>query len=164
IYAGCTVVASFIMLSVGHHVDHTSVKRVTGLTVLALACSNFVLGFANHISLLVIAIIGLRLSGQGLLSHISLTIISKYYVKDRGKALSISALGYSIGEALLPVLISLIILWYNWRVGAIFTGVCLLLYLIKLKFTNLDHFNKQLTQRNNPSALKLIKEYKNLIF
>ncbi len=164
IYAGCTVAASFIMLSVGHHVDHTSVKRVAGLTVLALACSNFILGFTNHISLLIIAIIGLRLSGQGLLSHISLTIISKYYAKDRGKALSIAALGYSVGEALLPVIISLIVVWHNWRIGAIITGVGLLLYLIKLKFTNLDHFNAQLSQHNNPSALKLIKEYKNLIF
>ena len=164
IYAGCTVTASFIMLSVGHHVDHTSVKRVAGLTVLALACSNFILSFTNHILLLIIAIIGLRLSGQGLLSHISLTIISKYYSKDRGKALSIAALGYSVGEALLPVLVSLVIVWYNWRIGAIITGVGLLLYLIKLKFTDLNHFNEQLSQKNNPSALKLIKEYKNLIF
>src|SRR5690606_36764477 len=151
------------MLSVGHHVDHTSVKRVTGLTVLALACSNFVLGFTYHISLLIIAIIGLRHSGQGLLSHISLTIVSKYYVKDRGKALSIAALGYSVGEALLPVIISLIVVWHNWRIVAIITAIGLLLYSIKLKFTNLDHFNKQLSQRNNPSALKLIKEYKNFI-
>ena len=164
IYAGCTVIASFIMLYVGHHVDHTSVKRVTGLTVLALACSNFILGFTNHISLLIIAIIGLRLSGQGLLSHISLTIISKYYTKDRGKALSIAALGYSVGEAVLPVLISLVTVWYNWRIGAIITGVGLLLYLIKLKFTNLDHFNEQLSEHSKSSGLKLIKDYKILLF
>ena len=164
IYAGCTVVASFIMLTVGHHVDHVSVKKVTGLTILGLAISNLTLGFSNHILLLIISIIGLRLTGQGLLSHISLTIISKYYDKDRGKALSISALGYSVGEALFPIMISALILWYNWRTAAIVSGIFLVLYLIKLKFTNLDHFNKQLIQSKKASAWQVLKNYKNLVF
>ncbi len=164
IYAGCTMLASFIMLTVGHHVDHVSIKRVTGLTILGLAVSNLILGFSNHISLLIISIIGLRLTGQGLLSHISLTIISKHYNKDRGKALSIAALGYSIGEAIFPILISSLIVWYNWRIATIIIGIGLILYLIKLKFTNLEHFNKQLLKSKKTSIWELIKNYKNLIF
>lgn len=163
IYAGCTVIASFIMLTVGHHVDHVSVKKVTAFTVLGLAISNLILGFSNNIVLLIISIVGLRLTGQGLLSHISLTIISKYYDKDRGKALSISALGYSVGEAIFPILISLLIFWYNWRVATIVTGIGLSLYLIKLKFTNLDHFNKQLTIKKT-SSKELVRNYKSLLF
>jgi len=93
------IVASLIMLTVGHMVDHISIKKVSFLTIIGLALSSILLGFSYHIVFLFIALIGLRLSGQGFLSHISMTIISKYYDKNRGKALSISSLGYSMGEA-----------------------------------------------------------------
>ncbi len=164
IYAGCTLAASFIMLTVGHTVDHKGVKKVTAYTILSLALSCILLGFSYHIGLLFIALIGLRLTGQGLLSHISMTIISKYYNENRGKALSISSLGYSVGEAVFPVIIALVISWFDWRMAAIGSGVALLLYLIRLKFTKLDHFDRQLTAEGKPSTLSLMKNYKEIVF
>ncbi|WP_424492981.1 MFS transporter [Salinimicrobium sp. GXAS 041] len=164
IYASCTLAASFIMLTVGHTVDHKSVKKVTAYTIICLAFSCILLGFSYHIGLLFIALTGLRLTGQGLLSHISMTIISKYYDKNRGKALSISSLGYSVGEAVFPVIIALVISWFDWRMAAIGSGVALLLYLIRLKFTKLDHFDKQLTGEGRPSTLSLMRNYKEIVF
>ena len=164
IYAGCTFAASFIMLTVGHTVDHKPVKKVTGFTILALAISSIILGFSYHIAFLFVALIGLRLTGQGLLSHISMTIISKYYDKNRGKALSISSLGYSVGEAVFPIVIALIISWFDWRVAAVVSGVALLLYLIRLKFTDLEHFDRQLSGEGKPSPFSLMKDYKEIVF
>jgi MFS family permease len=164
IYAGCTLAASFIMLTVGHTVDHKPVKKVTGFTILALAISSIILGFSYHVAFLFVALIGLRLTGQGLLSHISMTIISKYYDKNRGKALSISSLGYSVGEAVFPIVIALIISWLDWRVAAIVSGVALLLYLIRLKFTDLSHFDRQLSVEGKPSPFSLMKDYKEIVF
>lgn len=162
IYAGCTVISSVVMLTVGHLVDHKPAKYVTGLTILGLAFSCILLGFSYHIAFLFIAIVGLRLTGQGLLSHISMTVISKYFDKNRGKALSISSLGYSMGEAIFPLLIAFIIAWFDWRVATIASGIGLLLYLLRLKFTNLDDFDKQLSTLGRPSTLSLIKDYKNV--
>ena len=164
IYAGCTLAASFIMLTVGHTVDHKPVKNVTAFTILCLALASILLGFSYHIVFLIIALIGLRLTGQGLLSHISMTIISKYYDKNRGKALSISSLGYSVGEAVFPIAISLIIAWFDWRTAAIVSGGALLLYLIRLKFTDLAAFDEQLTETGKPSTFSLLKDYKNVVF
>ena len=164
IFAICTIVASFIMLSVGHMVDHKSIKKVTFYTIIGLAMSSILLGISYHIAFLFIALIGLRLTGQGLLSHISMTIISKYYDENRGKALSISSLGYSMGEAFFPLVIALIIGWFDWRVAAIGSGVALLLYLLRLKYTNLIDFDKQLSTEGRPSSLSLIKDYKKVIF
>lgn len=163
IYAACTIAASVIMLTVGHTVDHKPVKKVTGYTITALALSSIILGFSYNIALLFIALIGLRLTGQGLLSHISMTVISKYYDKDRGKALSFSSLGYSMGEAILPIIISSLIAFFNWRVAAITSGVFLLMYLFRLKNTNLLAFNRQLSQEGRPSTLSLLKDYKGVI-
>ncbi|MDT0690095.1 MFS transporter [Salegentibacter sp. F188] len=164
IYAACTVAASVIMLTVGHTVDHKPAKKVTAFTVACLAISSIILGFSYHIAFLFIALIGMRLCGQGLLSHISMTIMSKRFIENRGKALSISSLGYSMGEAVFPVIIASIIAYFDWRIAAIVSGVALLLYLIRLKFTNLGEFDQDLSAEGRPSTFSLLKDYKNVIF
>ena len=158
IYAGCTVISSVIMLSIGHTVDHISIKKVTFFTVLTLACCCILLGFSYHLGFVFIALVGMRLCGQGMLSHISFTILSKYFDKDRGKAISFSTLGFSIGEAILPLIIVSVISFYDWRVAMIGSGILLLIYLIRLKFTNLSHFNSQLN-RFKPSSKSLYKDF-----
>lgn len=164
IYAGCTVVASMIMLSIGHTVDHIPVKKVTAITIVGLALSSILLGFSYNMAFLVIALTGLRLTGQGFLSHISMTVVSKYFITNRGKALSFSSLGYSMGEAIFPLLISFVIAWFDWRMAAISSGIFLLLYLIRLSLTDLRGFDEQLSAEGKPSTLNLIRDYKDVIF
>lgn len=163
IYAACTLTASVIMLTVGHTVDYKPVKKVTTYTILGLAFSCILLGFSYHLAVLFIALTGLRLAGQGLLSHISLTVISKYFDKNRGKALSVSSLGYSMGEGIFPLLIAFIIGWFDWRIALISSGVLLLLYLIRLKIINLKEFDKQLDPGGRLPALELARNYKEVI-
>ncbi|AFU70407.1 permease, MFS superfamily [Psychroflexus torquis ATCC 700755] len=162
IYAICTVAASFIMLTVGHTVDHISVKKVTTFTVLCLAFSSILMGLSYHIAFIFIGLIGLRLTGQGMLSHISMTILSKFYDENRGKAISFSTLGFSSGEIVLPLLLTLFIGWFNWRWAMIGSGILLILYLIRLYFTDLTHFNKQLS-KGRPSSLSLIKDFGSIV-
>lgn len=162
IYAGCTVISSIIMLSIGHTVDHISVKKVTFFTVFILACSCILLGFSHHLALVFLALVGMRLCGQGMLSHISFTILSKYFDRDRGKAISFSTLGFSIGEAILPLIIVSIIAYFDWRTAMLGSGALLFLYLIRLKFTDLSHFNKQLNT-TKPSSKSLYKDFFEII-
>lgn len=164
IYAGCTVAASFIMLTVGHTVDHKPVKKITAYTVIGLALSSILLGFSNNLIFLILAITGLRLTGQGLMTHISMTIISKQFIADRGKALSFSSLGFSMSEAVFPLLVAFLISWFNWRVAAISSGVFLLLYLLRLKFTRLESFDEKLSRQEKPSTWSLLKDYKSVVF
>ncbi|GGG27666.1 MFS transporter [Christiangramia forsetii] len=164
IYAIATVTSSVIMLSVGHMIDHKPVKKITALTVAGLAVSSFLLGISHlSIAILIIALIGLRLTGQGLMSHISLTVMSRHYELDRGKALSIASLGYAIGEAIFPICISSLILWYDYEIAAMASAAFLFLYLIRLYFSDLTHFDKGLELATKPSAKSLMKEYKSLL-
>lgn len=162
IYAICTVLASFIMLTVGHTVDHISVKKVTAFTIICLAFSSILMGISYHLALVFISLVGLRLAGQGMLSHISMTILSKFYDKNRGKALSFSTLGFSSGEIVLPLLLAFFIAWFDWRWSLIGSGILLLLYLIRLYFTDLNHFNKQLSV-GRPSSSSLVKDFGSII-
>ncbi len=162
IYAICTVLASFIMLTVGHTVDHISIKKVTAYTIVGLALSCILMSVSYSLILVFVSLVGLRLAGQGMLSHINMTILSKFYDKNRGKALSFSTLGFSSGEMILPFLLTFLISWLNWRWAMMVSGLLLISYLLRLYFTNLDDFNKQLSI-GRPSSLSLLKDFGNII-
>jgi MFS family permease len=57
----------------------------------------------------------LRQFGQGLTSHSGLTSIARYHANDRGKAIALAAIGFAIGEALLPLLALFAIAKWGWR-------------------------------------------------
>src|SRR5690625_7549119 len=79
-----------------------------------LLFASTMMAFSWHISMLFISLILLRLSGQGLSSHTAQATMAKYYDMERGKALSISSLGYPLGEALLPSLIEVLLAYFHW--------------------------------------------------
>lgn len=137
-YALATVTASLILLRFGHIIDERPVRPFTYKTIALLMFSCVGLGFVWHPYMLFIVLIGLRLGGQGLMSHISMSVMSRNFVKNRGKALSLSTLGYSMGEMTFPVLIGLIIAFTGWRFGAIFGAVILLFYMLSLRWVRIE--------------------------
>jgi MFS family permease len=78
-----------------------------------MAC--LILSLAPNVPLLFLGILGLRLTGQGLLSLTASTTMARVFDEGRGKALSISGLGYPLGEGLLPVAVVLLIHAVGWR-------------------------------------------------
>ena len=50
-----------------------------------------------------VVIFALRLCGQGMTSHIAVVAMARWFDAERGRALSIAALGFSVGEAVLPI-------------------------------------------------------------
>lgn len=164
IYALTTIIASIVMLTVGHNIDHKPVKRVTMLTTVGMAVSTLILGFSHYgLIILILALIGLRLTGQGLMSHISLTVMSRQYTTNRGKALSIAMLGYSVGEAVLPLILSIIIVNYNYEVSAWMCALFLGFYILRLYFQDLKHLDEQSNLNQKPSAKALIGDFTALL-
>ncbi len=157
-FAGCTVMASILMLTVGHTIDHYPVKRVIAFTLFGLALSMLVFGSAFNVVILFIAITGLRLSGQGMLSNISQSVMSRYFTADRGKALSIASLGYSMGEALFPVLITLLISNLGWRWSATASALLILILLGIMLTRNLSKWDV-IPNKNGTNQKQLMAEY-----
>jgi len=164
LYAFATIVSSIIMLTVGHTIDHKPVKQVTMFTTIGMAVSTLILGFSHYILIiLLVALMGLRLTGQGLLSHISLTVMSRQYTTNRGKALSIAMLGYSVGEAILPLILSVIIVNYNYEVSAWVCAVFLGFYIVRLYFQDLDRLDEFNDFNQKPTAKTLMGDYSALL-
>lgn len=130
IYSGATLLSALLLLWSGGWVDRMPLARVTALSFLGLALGSVLLSLSGwHVGLLFVGMLCLRQFGQGLLGHISAAVMSRSFSGARGRALSIAALGYPAGEALLPSLAILALASLGWQLSWLLIGLLLLLML-----------------------------------
>lgn len=115
LYSGATLTSGLLLPWVGKWLDRKPLHRFTLGVLALLAAAAFTVAGAWHVAVLGAGLLGVRLGGQGLSSHTALTAMGRYYRAARGKALSISNLGFSLGEAALPLLLTGAIAWIGWR-------------------------------------------------
>ncbi|MEM8811972.1 MAG: MFS transporter [Pseudomonadota bacterium] len=132
IYLIGTVISALVLIWLGKLADQFRVMTLGIGTMMALSFAALAMAFVPHWSLLIAVIFGLRLFGQGMLSHISMTAAARWFDKDRGKALSISNLGYPAGEVFWPTIVVALIVAIGWRETWIGVTVFLLFVLIPL--------------------------------
>ena len=96
IYASATLLSSFILIWVGKKIDDINISKFAFLVILMLAFSSFFFSKISSIPLLFLAILLMRFSGQGMMSHTATTTISRYFTKSRGKALSTGWFGFQL--------------------------------------------------------------------
>jgi len=115
LYMIATLASASVLPFVGRVVDHFPVLKVAVATILMLALACLLLAVSKSIFLLTLALFGLRLFGQGMMTHISLTAMAKWFVAGRGKAVSISQLGFNFGQAVLPISFVGLIAILGWQ-------------------------------------------------
>ncbi len=130
LYAAATILGALSLFYFGRFIDTVPLRRFSVMTAIILLASCLVIAFSGSFVSVLLGLFGLRFAGQGLLGHIALTSMSKYYEENRGKALSLSVLGFSIGEAVFPVTIGFVIGLYDWRAALIFSAVLIGIVLI----------------------------------
>lgn len=140
-YALATLVGSFFLLQYGHLVDYSRLRPFTTRTILLLVGACLLLAFAVHPAMVFLALIGLRLGGQGLMSHISMTVMSRHFTVDRGKALSLSSLGFSMGEMIFPLLIGLVLTYWSWHAALLISALMLIFLLGLIKQQNVEAYD-----------------------
>ncbi|WP_116597669.1 MFS transporter [Primorskyibacter marinus] len=115
IYTLGTSISALVMVWAGGLTDIFRARSLGSvvLIILALACVSMSLAQASWV--LVGVIFFLRLLGQGMLSHIAVVSVSRWFVATRGKALMCVGLGFSIGEATLPVSFVAAMKVLGWR-------------------------------------------------
>ena len=106
----------------------------------------------------------MRLSGQGLMSHTATTTISRYFEKSRGRALSLTWLGLSLAEFILPLLIVFLLTFIEWRNIWISISILILLILPFASFFLIKSINLESREVSfdNKIELKKIKQWKRI--
>jgi MFS family permease len=115
LYSIATLSSAAILPYLGRWIDHLPLKQYSMYVAVGLLAASITLALSWHIALLFLALLLLRLSGQGLSSHTAQTAMARYFIRERGKALSISSLGYPIGEGIFPLLIAGLLSVLSWR-------------------------------------------------
>ena len=115
LYMLATLASALTLSQFGKIVDHLSVARVTLIIVPALAAATIGMALVSNLVMLVIVIFGLRLFGQGMMTHNAITAIGRWYVAQRGRAVSVVTVGHQAGEAVLPILYVSIVASVGWR-------------------------------------------------
>jgi MFS family permease len=123
LYSAATLVSALLIPWAGAWLDRVRLTRFSAAVVALLAISALLLAISWNLAVFFVALVGIRLSGQGLSSHTALTAMARYSGRDRGKALGIANLGFPLGEATLPLLVTVFIALVGWRQSWALVGV-----------------------------------------
>ena len=115
IYASATLLSSLILVWIGKKIDDVNILKFASYVIIFLSASCFIFSKISSVVFLFIGIFLMRLAGQGLSSHTATTTISRFFEKNRGRALSTCWLGLSLAEFTLPVLIVFLLTFIEWR-------------------------------------------------
>lgn len=115
IYTIATLSSAATLLFAGRLADQIAVGRLAAMILIAFSAVAVGMALNENVYVLVLLIFGLRFCGQGMISHIGITAMGRWFRAHRGRAVAIAGLGYSIGEAILPRLAALAEPEIGWR-------------------------------------------------
>jgi MFS family permease len=132
VYMAGTLASALVLPWSGRFVDRIDLGAFTVVVCVGLAAACFVTITAGHVVFLIFAIFLLRQFGQGLASHVSVASMVRYFETNRGKAISIGAMGFTAGEAVLPLIAVFAIAGIGWRLTYALAGLFTLIIVIPL--------------------------------
>ena len=163
IYAISTICSSLLLVWVGKKIDEYKLFHYSLFVISLLFVSSLIFSFINNIIILALGIFLMRFSGQGLMSHTSSTAISRYFEKKRGRALSISWLGLSTAEFILPVLVIYFLTFISWRIVWLGISIMIILILPFLVNITIKNINFNTREENSTTETKnKIKSWKRI--
>ena len=127
IYMAGTLLSALVLPWSGRQLDRFDLGRFTLAICIGLAVACLAMASTAGVVWLIAAVFLLRQFGQGLMSMTAMTSMARYFDADRGKAISIGALGLAIGEAGLPFFMVLAIGAIGWRATYVATAVIVVL-------------------------------------
>ena len=156
IYMFGTLGSALLLPWSGKQIDRLDLRLYTSLVFLLAVVACIVTALAINGLMLVVAIFLLRQSGQGLLSHVGITTMARYFDSGRGRAIALATMGFAVGEAFLPFAAVLMIAALGWRWSYGVTALVLALVLtpaaLWLLRGHLDRHRAHLVQLAAPRA------------
>lgn len=114
-YTVGTFASAVVMVWAGVLTDHFR-ARVLGAAALGLlALASLAMALAPAAWALPLVVFALRFAGQGMMSHVAVVAMARWFVVSRGRALSVASLGIAAGEAFLPLVAVMLMGEVPWR-------------------------------------------------
>ncbi|WP_440656785.1 MFS transporter [Candidatus Pelagibacter sp. HIMB1509] len=135
LYASATLLSSIVLVWIGKKIDDVNILKFASYVIIFLSVSCFIFSKISSVIFLFVGIFLMRLAGQGLTTHTATTTISRFFEKNRGRALSIGWLGLSLAEFILPVLIVFLLTFVEWRNIWISISIVVIIFLPIVAYT-----------------------------
>ena len=133
-YSVATLMSALFFFWLGKLTDKFNLILLGVITLGILSGFSFLISSAETFLILFLSLLGLRLFGQSMISHIAVTAMARWHSNKRGRALSIALMGHPIGEALLPSLITFFLLQFNWREIWLGIGICIIIIFLPIVY------------------------------
>jgi len=134
IYMFATLASAACIPFLGRLLDVVQAHHMIALVVPILAGAALLAGYASSLTALILAIFLLRLFGQGMMTHIALTMTGRWFVAQRGRAVSLVVLGHQGGEATIPLAFAALTIAYGYSVGWLAAAIVLLVVGLPFAF------------------------------
>lgn len=115
IYMLATLCSALTLPWAGRSVDHFPVRRIAATVMIGLTLCCLFMAASSSIWMIGVAFYGLRLCGQGMMTHTSITAAGRWFSARRGRAVSIAVLGFPTAEALFPIGFVGLSYAFGWR-------------------------------------------------
>ncbi len=115
LYTLATTASAIAMVWAGVLTDRYRVRSLGAVVLSGLALASLAMAAAPSAWVLVLVIFALRFTGQGMTNQLAVVAMARWFVATRGKALAIARLGYTLGEALLPMAFVALLTIAHWR-------------------------------------------------
>ncbi len=144
VYALSTTLSSLLLINFAKLIDFIDLRIYSFLVTLGLFIPCLAIYFLPpSVIYLFFIIFALRFFGQGAMNHAGITTMTRYFGKDRGKAISIGNLGGMIGVMLLPFLVVYLNYYFNFKQIWLLCSLSLLIFLPVLYFTLNNQSSRQ---------------------
>lgn len=154
IYSLGTLASAAVMVWAGGLTDRFRIRALGAavLVLLSLACLS--MGLVTAAWALPGVIFLLRFAGQGMTSHLAVVAMARWFVATRGKALSVSHLGFAAGEALLPVIFVAALGAVHWQTLWLAAAVLPLLAIpVLARFLRVERTPRAVTEETHAAGM-----------
>ncbi len=156
IFMIATLLSATSLIWLGRLIDRMDLRLYTFWVCVGSILAVYFTSTVTSAFMLAIAFYLLRLTGQGLMTHIAVTSMGRYFTNQRGTAIGIITLGSTLGLAVYPLVGVMLIESYGWSYGWLIVAVFYLIVLIPLllwllKGQKIRH-DTYLTERENETS------------
>jgi len=121
--AGGTLIGGITAMFVGPLIDKYGSRWMLFGSFLLAGGALISIGRISNLPELYAAIFVSRITLQGVINLTNQTIVSKWFIRQRGRAVAISGLGQRVGGGVVPFLTQQAILLSSWRTASLFVGI-----------------------------------------
>ncbi|MEH6390353.1 MAG: MFS transporter [Sulfitobacter sp.] len=155
IYTIGTTLSAITMVWAGVLTDRFRVRRLSFWVMVALATACLAMAAVPNWIALILVIYALRLTGQGMMSQLGAVAMVRWFEAARGKALSLSSLGFAAGQAILPVVFVALFASFHWRsLWVLAAGLVLLTMPVMLMLLRHERTPQSMSQTTQSAGME----------